>query len=89
MNTETKFTKGKWVAVPKSEDGAVILCGNNANLVSGKNIIFMNDKVYDSHLIAAAPEMYGMLRNLLCNYEIGLEVDNEIDELLAKARGEL
>ena len=86
-----KFTKGPWKVVPESEDGAVVLCGSDVNPLSGKDMLFMNEKVYDAHLIAASPEMYDMLKECRRILHIADGTSKEIlqiDEILKRARGE-
>ncbi|ARM83941.1 hypothetical protein [Marinobacter salarius] len=39
-------------------------------------------------LVAAAPDMYSLLSDILKNYECGDIVDQEIQSVLARARGE-
>ena len=87
-----KFTDGDW-RVENAWCGYEILShdGNDANLVCGVDGDISNeDDEFNAHLIAAAPDMYRMLKMLE-----GFESSNgkaawahEITELLAKARGE-
>lgn len=89
-----------WVAYTKREiNWDVHVCellepgtSNRGNLVAtvhgfkfGKN---NSKRDANAHLIAAAPEMYEMLSDILRNYEAGTKIDLEIERLLAKARGE-
>ena len=88
-----KFTKAPW---------SVRFTGahwNNPKLRNieinyGEDTECICDTVYeeaDAHLIAAAPEMYGMLSLLLSNSTFNVEhpaFAEEIEKLLAKARGE-
>ena len=87
MATETEFTKGNWY---------INDCGVHWNNPALKRIEIcysevgevICDTVYveaDANLIAAAPEMYKMLDDLAN----GRGVDLPIEQLLAKARGEL
>ena len=49
------------------------------------------EAIANAHLIAAAPEMYEMLENVLTEYKEMLGMSQEvkgIEQLLAKARGE-
>jgi hypothetical protein len=89
---ETKFTKGKWDAVIdewqsfiNSDDGLI------AEL--GFSHVTHQTAVSNAHLIAAAPEMYQALEQIMTTLSsdgFGC-FDNtcsEIGKLLAKARGE-
>ena len=62
--SNANFTKGVWRCHATSPDGAVVLCGENHNFISGKDVIYMNENVDDANLIAAAPEMYAMIESL-------------------------
>lgn len=101
--SETKFTKGEWW---------VNNIGNHHNNPNIDNLQIcyslaeecICDTVYelaDAHLIAAAPEMYGVLNELSHTFEVlsnkikVYEYDHEfkkikavLDDTLAKARGE-
>ena len=103
---DTKFTKGEWhvdnagdvvikgsggyVGYP-SHDGAI------ASLDDGEYI--ENDNKYDAHLIAAAPDMYAMVNEVLSMQKQwhghGMETHmklavlaKKMELLLSKARGE-
>ena len=84
----TKFTPGPWLFV-EDGDGAKVLLGTEANIISGKNIIYMNDDLHNSRLIAAAPELYEALEAMLSEYGeyAGLSTDLAVDAL-RKGRGE-
>ena len=91
--SEAKFTKGKWrVEHFVNEKGFEIAYNDDGEVIA--------DYVYeesDAHLIAAAPEMYNLINDLRHAISMGglggginnAEVLKSIDELLAKARGEL
>ena len=85
--SETKFTKGQWVAhtpVDGSSFAMVQIIGMGGFDISG-----MPDCVANCHLIAAAPEMYEMLNSIALTMECFHGVDTDaIFKLLAKARGE-
>lgn len=101
---KTKFTKGPWVAVDRgawfeidSADGEnVANSGGFDPDHTGFN--FCDELAANSHLIAAAPEMYELLekQSELMDFldeqtHPNIELDavkHEIDKLLAKARGE-
>lgn len=57
-----RFTQGEWV-FQETDYGAVVLCGQ-ADLATGKNVIYMQEAVHDARLISAAPDMYRALRNI-------------------------
>lgn len=88
---KTKFTKGDWIV----EDGKAVLCNGHkvAYVNSGDNIPYFENIKANAHLIAAAPEMYEALEQVmktLSSDGFGC-FDNtcaEIGKLLAKARGE-
>lgn len=91
---ETQFTKGKWsigcgnypsiievnipgrLSIPMVFTATDLTCGDSQEIIA------------NAHLIAAAPDMYEMLNDILCNYEVDEEVDKRIEKVLAKARGE-
>ena len=81
----SEYTKGEWVI---------------KEAIAYKNQIKVEDKKgkqgkiignirtrEDAHLIAAAPEMYGLLEEIT-NYAECSFLEKQINELLAKARGE-
>ena len=58
--------------------------------VGGGNVCMVwncNDKERNAHLIAAAPDMYELLEEIT-NYAECSFLEKQINELLAKARGE-
>jgi hypothetical protein len=89
--SETKFTKGRWVAhtpVDGRSFAMVQIIGMGGFDISG-----MPDCVANCHLIAAAPEMYSLLDEISDGLlEAGgtgnCELAKRIEALLAKARGE-
>ena len=115
--SETKFTKGEWVAdirigccavyPSSSTDGwEQWLCDDAKNLFYKRyHNDFMNpecknlsiEHVANANLIAAAPEMYAMLSDLANDYSCQCghprcskeNQKREIQDLLAKARGEV
>jgi len=83
MNNETKFTEGEWVA-----DYGTVSCGDIAIADCELNSIsYTPTEVANAHLIAAAPEMYHELQNLLHD-SMDCDEYNRIEKLLSKARGE-
>ena len=84
------FTNGPWKFLVNNNDDEMtsfygVSMGNNYTPVS------TNRSRSDAHLIAAAPEMYEMLENVLTEYKEMLGMSQEvkgIEQLLAKARGE-
>jgi hypothetical protein len=85
--SETKFTKGEWIASAESfvgeKTGIIYIEGG------GFDISGAPDAIANTHLIAAAPEMYEFIKSLLV-YDMLNDADTtEALELLAKARGEL
>lgn len=94
--SEAKFTKGEWVA--GRADMATYVDGYPSKwifaddqycaIASGYDITDWEEVMANAHLIAAAPEMYEMLESLREDYGLLTDVGKDIDELLAKARGE-
>lgn len=90
-----KFTKGPWQAgrpdMATLVDGAKskwIYAGDTyCAIASGADIDDWYEVMANAHLIAAAPEMYDLLSDLLRNYELGEKVDSQIVAVLTKAEG--
>ena len=98
-DTNTKFTPGPW-RIEMSQTGPAkywyLMAGDK--VLGGNVTVFQGQSsMPDAHLIAAAPEMYEMLRRI-----VGLNVmaafwdipndrslRESIEQLLAKARGEI
>ena len=82
-----KFTSGEWHAKVHGIGGlniGIVYINGGGFDVSGAP-----DCVANAHLIAAAPDMYQLLQHISISMECEHGVDcNEINELLAKARGE-
>ncbi len=85
--TQTKFTKGKWIAntysVYVDEPSSPIAdCGHSP---------IRNDleELANANLIAAAPDMYAMLNMLVNGDSINdSSIEKEVINILKKARGE-
>ena len=78
---DTKFSKSPWMVTPQGPadaDGMGIcsMWGGGEELRANVD------------LIAAAPDMYSLLNDILNNYETDTHIDNQINVVLAKARGE-
>lgn len=95
--SETKFTPGPWVLIEGQFNSEVEVTTdsrqeNSKGKICGMDIYFDGshgvEQPANAHLIAAAPEMYEMLRDILKNYECGSFVDEQMELVLAKARGE-
>ena len=80
--SEAKFTKGIWESVEHLYNGSYEVTNSH----SGEQICYLNQGEHNAHLIAAAPEMYAELENLLCLE--GIINTSKIKAVLAKARGE-
>lgn len=90
-----KFTKGPWVV---DKYGNIVQQGGKPTdardcIRAGGLALTTNEgePMANRHLIAAAPEMYEMLSSLLANSSFNVEhpaAAEEIEKLLAKARGE-
>ncbi|AUR87388.1 hypothetical protein NVP1100O_47 [Vibrio phage 1.100.O._10N.261.45.C3] len=102
---EAKFTKGPWVLIDGQFSSEVEITTENRQENSKGKICEMDiyfdgqhgiEQPANAHLIAAAPEMYEMLAEVLHNMEVGNSDHTEINDamiprvsaLLAKARGE-
>ena len=90
-----QFTKGAWSAQSIGElSFNVCVLSKGVSVYSSAKAV--NDAKFDAALIAAAPEMYEMLKQLsqLIDNDGGAAIDwlientFDIRELLAKARGE-
>lgn len=87
--SEAKFTKGPW--------GRTLFANGQPRVYRiGRDYkeadiahTHGNDDVANADLIAAAPEMYAMLEKLLEPYGREDVSDEQIEALLAKARGEV
>ncbi len=99
--TEAKFTKGPWVLIDGQFSSEVEITTENRQENSKGKICEMDiyfggghgiEQPANAHLIAAAPEMYEMLRALSEmsseDAKLYLEGSSDVIDLLAKARGE-
>ena len=87
--SDTKFTKGKWWACVDEDSCWVDSVEGGLITDLSRTDVSIHESDSNAHLIAAAPEMYELLKDLFDNYEgLGLSMDNQIEKLLAKARGE-
>ena len=89
---DTKFTKGEWFACCGSYEVAVL---NDEKFIetlitdTGPPTTPCDvESQANQKLIAAAPDMYSLLNDILNNYETDTHIDNQINVVLAKARGE-
>ena len=92
--SETRFTKGPWHVHNNdvfleivSEEGQIANTCASGHYFDNGDCVNGVTAVANSHLIAAAPEMYAMLENLSDCDENQMH-RLEINKLLAKARGE-
>tara|TARA_R110001632_G_scaffold41831_1_gene105544 strand:+ start:763 stop:1044 length:282 start_codon:yes stop_codon:yes gene_type:complete len=91
----TKFTKGEWCI---SFVGDATYIDSHTGLTIAR-VFDMEGSPHDAHLIAAAPDMYALLLKFLpmdedgngpFEYNEGSEhYGEEVEALIAKARGEL
>jgi hypothetical protein len=86
-----KFTKGEWVIEEVEEAGfrntnSLCLCVVTRDFDVISPVLGIRNN-HDAHLIAAAPEMYKLLESL-SDYDENQMHKKEINELLAKARGD-
>ena len=102
---EAKFTKGEWKATPDKWDDCHVTSTERAGMVEICKIssVYFDDEdkndfeieqIANAHLIAAAPEMYELLKDMVdsinCGDEHGLDSEWHVEasRVLAKARGE-
>ena len=85
---EAKFTKGPWVARGSTPSRIYGMQRSDKEVIVAATGSVVENSGANANLIAAAPEMYEMLADFLNNHEFGSYVDKEIEQLLAKARGE-
>ena len=89
--SEPMFTKGLWnldaLSVIDSEKHAIACCQYNW-LLSDDDDEVMANAIANASLIAAAPEMYAMLEDMLARFAEESVEYGMIQKLLAKARGE-
>lgn len=96
MNTE-KFTPGEWRrAMNKSRGGKTVRGLSNCRIENENGVVIAfavpqrsrQEQVANTNLLAAAPEMYRLLKQLhgtLSNVPV---LQGEIEKVLKKARGE-
>lgn len=90
---KAKFTKGEWFSKPEQGVWLSSLCSKSGVILS---IFKRKPKEADLNLILAAPDMYELLEDLAQEYHCKcghkscrIELTRkEIDDLLAKARGD-
>lgn len=76
----------KW-EYANTEDGAIVLLGKDANHQSGKDILYMNEDHTNAKLIAAAPEMFELVKAVAhIGIDFGYGKFELSQEHIAKAR---
>ena len=86
-----QFTKGPWFVVDDKKHNGFKVCEITKSCMIFSDVKPDDDATPDAALIAAAPEMYGMLSLLLTNSSFNVEHSDSADKIeliLAKARGE-
>jgi hypothetical protein len=93
-----KFTKAPWALGIPTDFAPFCVdakCNNDGMRFEVCNVWGVDDDTVaceqsraNTHLIAAAPEMYEVLKKLVAHYNFSEYCKNEIDMVLAKARGE-
>lgn len=81
-----KFTPGPWLKMQRDDHQAQVTTHGVGIGEFYFDIGFGRSRMFNAHLIAAAPEMYELLKCLAEEFE--QPIRQEIEELLAKARGE-
>ena len=87
-----KFTEGPWVLTMNYWGGATITGADGSKVarIEGKSSEKMTAEIRSiAFLIAAAPEMYEALEALQSSLPLGEGLVTLVDDVLAKARGEL
>lgn len=86
--SEEKFTKGEWIAIVDAESCFIdtVEHGLLADLFDTDAPAVESDA--NAHLIAAAPEMYGILRQIQIEGGLSVARHKSVANILAKARGE-
>ncbi len=81
---EFKGIKGKWKVNPRASRN--VRCGNVtiANCSSGQNGENEEEEIANAQLIASAPEMFEMLKDLLNSESLSLRAKTNIEQLLTK-----
>lgn len=99
--SEAKFTKGPWTmnlegwrgmsSCMAAIDADTHGCLAEVVVKMEDDLMYRSDLLANAHLIAAAPEMYGLLEKLVnpdnCKKDI-VHIIGSAENLLAKARGE-
>lgn len=81
--SKAEFTKGEWYI-----DDAWVACDGSPVCAMGDSWVSYDNSKENAHLIAAAPEMYEILKMLLDKDAINnFGLDIEVAKLLKKARG--
>jgi hypothetical protein len=87
--SEPKFTKGPWKLF--SEKGDIVSTKTGDLIVKWDAYHTEEQQLADSALIAAAPEMYALLLDILTDYQCmpnPAVMAGKIEAVLKKARGE-
>lgn len=86
--SEAKFTPAPWVIIKQDDYEAIDNDELNLNVCTFTSRA--DDASHDQALIAAAPEMYELLESIVVNEMMTGDdaFSEQINELLAKARGE-
>ncbi len=87
-----KFTSGEWLATNRQLNNKPYIAITSGDKVITETLGRRCDEIANAQLIAQAPAMYRMLKNLVDSEAIRGEysaMDIEAQLLLAKARGEL
>lgn len=83
-----KFTQGPWATGGLCPSRIYGKQRDDKNVLIAATGSVLQNSGANAHLIAAAPEMYGMLERILKPYGREDISDDAIENLLAKARGE-
>ena len=81
-----RFTKGEWSASGNGDvNFEVCHVSQDVSVYSSETT---QSAKHDAILIAAAPDMYAMLKQIQIEGGLGIARHRQIDRVLAKARGE-
>ncbi len=85
-----KFTSGEWVVSDDPLDNGYVRCNGSmvARAHSGENIPWTEKTRHNAHLIAAAPDMYAVLKMIQIEGGLSVARHRQIGRALKKARGE-
>ncbi|QZI89583.1 hypothetical protein SIPHO076v1_p0050 [Vibrio phage PS34B.1] len=88
MSNEAKFTQGPWIARGSTPSRIYGMQRADKEVIVAATGSVLENSGANARLIAAAPEMYGMLETILEIGKLSPHQEDIVSKLLAKARGE-